>query len=167
MKRISNLVFAAVAVFVMVGCNNNAKEPKVERVPYTITQSETNERDCIAHLNNGVDVHLNSWAVEYDLEKSKDMTDTLTICINIEWEMKRVVEVLNREYKGYAIVPNSDYNTAIAFSSFKYDYDDIILYYEWKFEVVSPQNTHYVMTFNSDMGKDYKGYYKITNIIIL
>lgn len=164
MKRISNLVFAVAAIFVMVGCNNNAKTPKVERIPYTITQSETNERDCIAHLNNGVDVHLDSWAVEYDLEKSKDMTDTLTICINIEWEMRRVVEVLNREYKGYAIVPNSDYNTATTSSTFKYDFDDILLYYEWKLEVVSPQNTHYVMTF---YGNIEKGYYEITNIIIL
>ena len=163
MKRISNLVFAVAAIFVMVGCNNS-KEPKVERVPYTITQSETNERDCIAHLNNGVDVHLDSWAVEYDLEKSKDMTDTLTICINIEWEMKRVVEVLNREYKGYAIVPNSDYNTANPSSTFKYDFDDILLYYEWKLEVVSPQNMHYVMTFYGNLKK---GYYEITNIIIL
>ena len=138
MKRISNLVFAAVAVLVMVGCNNS-KEPKVERVPYTITQSETNEMDCIAHLNNGVDVHLNSFYVEYDLKNSKDMTDTLTICMNIELEMKRVVEVLNREYKGYAIVPNSDYNQTKSLT-YKYDYDNIILYYEWKFEVVSPQN---------------------------
>lgn len=167
MKRISNLVFAAVAVFVMVGCNNNAKEPKVERVPYTITQSETNERDCIAHLNNGVDVHLFSWDVEYDLKNSKDMTDTLTICMNIELEMRRVVDVLNREYKGYAIVPNSDYNKVTPSSTFKYDFDDILLYYKWELEVVSPQNTHYVITFNSDLGKDYKGYYKITNIIIL
>lgn len=165
MKRISNLVFAAVAVFVMVGCNNS-KEPKVERVPYTITQSETNEMDCVAHLNNGVDVHLDSWAVKSDIEKVEGLEDTISICLNVEWEMKRVVEVLNREYKGYAIVPNSDYNQTKSLT-YKYNYDGIILYYEWKFEVVSPQNTHYVITFNSDMGKDYKGYYKITNIIIL
>lgn len=163
MKRISNLVFAVAAILVMVGCNNS-KEPKVERVPYTITQSETNEMDCIAHLNNGVDVHLISWDVEYDLKNSKDMTDTLTICMNIEWEMKRVVEVLNREYKGYAIVPNSDYNTAKPSSTFKYDFDDILLYYKWEFEVVSPQNTHYVITFNSDLRNST---YDITNIIIL
>lgn len=164
MKRISNLVFAAVAVFVMVGCNNS-KEPKVERVPYTITQSETNERDCIAHLNNGVDVHLNSWDVKYDLENSKYMTDTLTICMNIELEMRRVGDVLNREYKGYAIVPNSDYNKVTPSSTFKYDFDNILLYYKWELEVVSPQNMqHYVITFNGNLRNST---YEITNIIIL
>lgn len=165
MKRISILIFVVAAFFVMVGCNNNnAKAPKVERIPYTITQSETNERDCIAHLNNGVDVHLNSFDVEYDLKNSKDMTDTLTICINIELEMRRVADVLNREYKGYAIVPNSDYNKVKPFSTFKYDVEDILLYYKWELEVVSPQNMHYVMTFYGNIAK---GYYEITNIIIL
>lgn len=163
MKRISNLVFAVAAIFVMVGCNNS-KEPKVERVPYTITQSETNEIDCVAHLNNGVDVHLNSWSVKLDMENVEGLEDTISICLNVEWEMKRVVDVLNREYKGYAIVPNSDYNQASSFT-YKYDIDGYILFNEWKFEVVSPQSMqHYVITFNGNLRNST---YDITNIILL
>lgn len=161
MKRISNLVFAAVAVFVMVGCNTT--ETKQERKAGTITQSETNEMDCVAHLYNGVDVHLDSWAVKLDIEKVEGLEDTISICKNVEWEMERVVKVLNREYKGYAIVPNSDYNQAISFT-YKYDFDGYILFYEWKFEVVSPQSMqHYVITFKSNRYSTYD----ITNIIIL
>ena len=158
MKRISNLVFAAVAVFVMVSCNTT------ERKPGTITQSETNERDCVAHLYNGVDVHLDSWVVKLDIEKVEGLEDTISICKNVEWEMGRVVEVLNREYTGYAIVPNSDYNQTTSFT-YKYDIDGYLLFYEWQFEIVSPQsNKHYLITFNRNWRYPK---YDITNIIIL
>ena len=159
MKRISNLVIAAVAVFVMVGCNT------IERKAGTITQSETNERDCVAHLYNGIDVHLDSWEVKWDMENTEGLEDTISICKNVELEMSRVVELLDRAYTGYSIVPNSDYNETTAFT-YKYDIDGNILFYEWKFEIVSPQSKkHYLITFKSDLGL-HSTYY-ISNIIIL
>ena len=158
MKRISNLVFAAVAVFVMVGCNTT------ERKPGTITQSETNERDCVAHLYNGIDVHLDSWVVKSDIGKVEGLEDTISICKNVEWEMERVVEILDRAYTGYEIVPNSDYNKVTAFT-YKYNIDDNILFNEWQFEIVSPQSKkHYLITFKRNW---WYTTYDITNIIIL
>ena len=158
MKRISNLVFAAVAVFVMVGCNTT------ERKAGTITQSETNERDCVAHLYNGVDVHLDSWAVKSDIGKVEGLEDTISICKNVEWEMGRVVEILDRAYTGYEIVPNSDYNKATSFT-YKHYIDEDRLFFEWQFEIVSPQSKkHYLITFNRNLSYPT---YDITNIIIL
>ena len=158
MKRISNLVFAAVAVFVMVGCNTT------ERKPGTITQSETNERDCVAHLYNGIDVHLDSWTVKWDMENTDGLRDTISICKNVEWEMERIVELLDIAYTGYSIVPNSDYNKVTAFS-YKHYIDGDRLFNEWQFEIVSPQSKkHYLITFK--MNWRYSTY-DITNIIIL
>ena len=158
MKRISNLVFAAVAVFVMVGCNTT------ERKAGTITQSETNERDCVAHLYNGIDVYLDSWAVKSDIGKVEGLEDTISICKNVEWEMERGVEILDIAYTGYEIVPNSDYNKATSFT-YKYDIDGNIIFYEWQFEIVSPQSKkHYLITFKRNWRYPT---YDITNIIIL